>query len=202
MGNPLPMARGRRTSRIAGALLAFGLTLLPLLALYAYRPIHVGVAWADERSFLPILQFKPLPRPEAQSRPVLKPIQNAKAQVSPEPLPFGKPSENPPALMPATIGLPPAASAEPDPAMAPASAPLRLDRSVIRTAAQAAKTDLQTMAEASGTYIGDKPISQAEKLAKGVARSEKPDCFGPQTGGAGLLAVVIIPIMVMTDKCK
>jgi hypothetical protein len=185
-----------------GGLLAFALTLAPLLAMYVYRPARLDTALADERSFLPVLLFKPLPRPVARLEPVVKPAQKARARDLPEPVAADKADERPPALEPAPITVPSTASMAPA-AVTPASAALlRLDASVIRNAAQAGKTNLQKMAEASGTYIGDKPQSAAEKMAKGVASTEKPDCMSSKTAGFGLLAVFVIPYQVMADKCK
>ncbi|MEK8047629.1 hypothetical protein [Ideonella margarita] len=86
------------------------------------------------------------------------------------------------------------------PAASSASAPaLRLDASVIRAANQASKSRFQQMAEASGAYAGDAPVTEREKLEAGVAQAVKPGCMA---AGGSLIAIFTIPIALATDKCR
>ncbi len=90
------------------------------------------------------------------------------------------------------------------PAAAPAASsasapPLRLDASVIRAANQASKSRFQQMAEASGAYAGDAPVTEREKLEAGVAQAVKPGCMA---AGGSLIAIFTIPIALATDKCR
>ncbi|MFO1288631.1 MAG: hypothetical protein U1F49_20220 [Rubrivivax sp.] len=80
-----------------------------------------------------------------------------------------------------------------------ASAPLRLDASVLRRAAIDSKSEVRALAEASGTYVGDAPLSGQERLAQGVARTGKPDCLRQ---GGSLLDVFVIAFQAFGDKCK
>ena len=84
---------------------------------------------------------------------------------------------------------------------AAASAPLNLDAQVIRSANLASKSDVRKMAEASGSYIGNQPISDTEKQSRAIARSAKEDCLGPNSGGS-LLSVLVIVYMAASSKCK
>jgi hypothetical protein len=80
---------------------------------------------------------------------------------------------------------------------------LRLDGSVIREASRASRSAVQQMAEASGRPAGDAPVGADQKLADGVARSVKPDCFPPGgAAGAGLLAPFVSAYLIATDKCR
>lgn len=95
-------------------------------------------------------------------------------------------------------GIAVAAESTPPPKDA-ASAPLRLDASVLRRAASDSKSEIRTLAEASGTYVGDAAMSGQERLAQGVARTAKPDCLRQ---GGSLLDVFVIAFQAFGDKCK
>jgi hypothetical protein len=82
-----------------------------------------------------------------------------------------------------------------------ASAPLRLDGSVVREASRASRSPVHQMAEASGRPAGDAPVGADQKLADGVARSVKPECF-PAGGTAGLLSPLYSAYLIATDKCR
>lgn len=92
------------------------------------------------------------------------------------------------------------AAAAPVPPRA-ASAPLRLDGSVIREANRASRSTVHQMAEASGRPAGDEPVGASQRLADGVAKSVKPDCF-PPGGTAGLLSPLYSAYLIATDKCR
>ena len=83
----------------------------------------------------------------------------------------------------------------------PASAPIKIDLATIRAANRASKSAVRNMAETSGTYFGDEPSSQSEKLSGAIARTAKEDCLGPNAGGS-LLSIFVIPYMAATGKCK
>jgi hypothetical protein len=81
----------------------------------------------------------------------------------------------------------------------PASAPLRLDGSVLREAAGQSKSAVQQMADASGQPPDTQRATASEKLAAGVERTVKPDCLAP---GASLLELPIRLFQAATAKCK
>ena len=83
----------------------------------------------------------------------------------------------------------------------PASAPLNLEPSVLRSAAQASKGELRKLAESSGAYAGDEPKSQSEALAGAVASTARPDCLAPNENGS-LLSVFVIAYEAANGKCK
>ncbi|MFO1298106.1 MAG: hypothetical protein U1F25_17680 [Rubrivivax sp.] len=76
---------------------------------------------------------------------------------------------------------------------------MRLDASVLRRAASDSKSEVRALAEASGAYVGDAPLSGQERLAQGVARTGKPDCLRQ---GGSLLDVFVIAFQAFGDKCK
>jgi hypothetical protein len=88
----------------------------------------------------------------------------------------------------------------PAPARA-ASAPLRLDRSVVREASRISRSAVQQMAEAAGQTAGDAPVSASERLAESVARTVKPDCL-PPGGSYGLLNLPVAAFLMATDTCR
>lgn len=113
----------------------------------------------------------------------------------------GWPAEAPPSTTANTAGAP---AGLPVPVPAPAraaSAPLRLDRSVVREASRTSRSSVQQMAEAAGQTAGDAPVSGSERLADSVARTVKPDCLPP--GGAyGLLTPLVAAYKMATDTCR
>ena len=113
----------------------------------------------------------------------------------------GWPAEAPPS----TVATPAGAPAGP-PVLVPvpvraASAPLRLDRSVVREASRASRSSVQQMAEAAGQTAGDAPVSGSERLADSVARTVKPDCL-PPGGTYGLLTPLVAAYKMATDTCR
>jgi hypothetical protein len=83
----------------------------------------------------------------------------------------------------------------------PASAPLKLDAATIRAANHASKSEVMKMAAISGTYIGDDPVSESEKLTGAIARTAKEDCLGPKAGGS-LLSLFVIAYQAAKGECK
>jgi hypothetical protein len=81
----------------------------------------------------------------------------------------------------------------------PASAPLRLDGSVLRHAAGESKSAVQQLADASGRSPDTQRASVTEKLAAGVQRTGKPDCLAP---GASLLDLPVRIYQAATSRCK
>jgi hypothetical protein len=57
------------------------------------------------------------------------------------------------------------------------------------------------MAALSGTYIGDDPVSESEKLAGAIAQTAKEDCLGPNASGS-LLSIFAIAYRAAKGKCK
>jgi hypothetical protein len=100
-------------------------------------------------------------------------------------------AEEPPAAAGITVGAPARA----------ASAPLRLDRSVVREASRASRSSVQQMAEAAGQRAGDAPVSGSERLAESVARTVKPDCL-PAGGTYGLFTPLVAAYKMATDTCR
>jgi hypothetical protein len=112
----------------------------------------------------------------------------------------------------ATAGSPAPAASSPETsstaaavaAVAPAraaSAPLRLDRSVVREASRASRSSVQQMGEAAGQTAGDAPVSGSERLAESVARTVKPDCL-PPGGTYGLFTPLVAAYKLATDTCR
>jgi hypothetical protein len=83
----------------------------------------------------------------------------------------------------------------------PASAPLRLDRHVVREASRASRSAVQQMAEASGQPAGDGPVGADQRLADSVARTVKPDCL-PPGGTHGLFTPLVAAYRMATDTCR
>ena len=81
----------------------------------------------------------------------------------------------------------------------PASVPLRLDLKALREASRASKSEARLMAEASGAYFGDAPVSKQEQFADAVAKTAKPPCVGP---GGSLLSIFVIAYKVAKDECR
>ncbi len=55
------------------------------------------------------------------------------------------------------------------------------------------------MAENSGAYIGDQPLSKEQQLGRDIQETAKPDCLTP---GGHLLSIFVIAYQVARDKCK
>ena len=156
-------------------------------------------------------------RPSASAAPVPATPAAAGAAAGPDPQAARREPAEPvaPAVGPlagANAGSPAPAASSPDTnsaaaavaAVAPArtaSAPLRLDRSVVREASRASRSSVQQMAEAAGQTAGDAPVSGSERLAESVARTVKPDCL-PPGGTYGLFTPFVAAYKLATDTCR
>ena len=84
-----------------------------------------------------------------------------------------------------------------------ASAPLRLDRSVLREAARASRSEVARMADASGTPLGDGPRGRDERLAAEVASTARPDCLPLSNPGGDLLLTPLLALAgKLSGKCR
>jgi hypothetical protein len=81
----------------------------------------------------------------------------------------------------------------------PASAPLHLDRSVMRQAVGDSKSAVQQLADASGQALDTQRATASEALAAGVQRAVKPDCLAP---GSSLLDLPVRIYQAATARCK
>ena len=174
--------------------------------------------------FLPFLQEARVLR--VQSSPPLQIVQVAlpRASVTSPPAKTSTGAARPSSIAPpavprrqATVGQsqPELELAAPSPQVAPeppfvssltapepsgqASAPMVLDGKVLRTAAQAAKSDARRLAEGSGAYFGDMRPSREEQLASAISRSGKEECLRK---GDSLLSVFAIAYEVAAGKCR
>ncbi len=117
-----------------------------------------------------------------------------------------KPPSGRAAAIPATAAISPPAQAPvasdtpsitpPEP---PASAPLRLDGSVLRQAAGQSKSAVQQLADGSGNSLDTPRATASEKLAAGVESAVKPDCLAP---AVSLLDLPIRIFQAATQRCK
>lgn len=57
------------------------------------------------------------------------------------------------------------------------------------------------MAAISGTYVGNDPVSESEKLAGAIAQTAKGDCLGPN-GSGSLLSIFAIAYRATKGKFK
>jgi hypothetical protein len=156
-------------------------------------------------------------RPSASAAPLPAMPAATRASAGPDPQAARREPAEPVApvvgpLAGATAGSPAPAASSPDTnsaaaavaAVAPArtaSAPLRLDRSVVREASRASRSSVQQMAEAAGQTAGDAPVSGSERLAESVARTVKPDCL-PPGGTHGLFTPFVAAYKLATDTCR
>lgn len=200
--------RGERTAwrvgsiqRIAGSALAILFTFLPLALLYRQHGPRSAAFPSEQLVYVPLLSDA-RPADVEEATPVAAPRKREPEKKRRA----RRPSESSPYPAPATPqpfarAGPPAPNAEPVPRPPPriASAPLRLDASVIRAAVHSGKSQVMRLAETSGAYFGDDPVSQTDKLGSAVARTAKPDCIRP---GGSLLSIFVIAYEVARSKCS
>jgi hypothetical protein len=182
--------------------LASVLTLAPLLALQSSSFVNLApnppekITYLSLHSSLP--STKKLELAVAPAKPRITASESRRAvprQATPTP---AKSDSSAPAAI--------HESPQPQPTVAevpklPASAPIRLDAATIRVANQASKSEVNKMAEVSGTYIGDDPASESEKLGGEIKRIAKEDCLAPNPGGS-ILSVLAIAYQAARSKCK
>jgi hypothetical protein len=85
--------------------------------------------------------------------------------------------------------------------LAATSAPIQIDEKLILQSAQDGKSNFRKLVEASGTYAGDTPKTESEKLGQAVDAATKPDCFD-RSGAASLFSIPIMIYRAAKDKCK
>lgn len=191
--------------RLAAAAVSVAVTAAVLLLFTSVRPWRVAppAAWPEGRAVLFTLLSPSLsPRLAAPSP------SPARAAIPPEGRGAVPPSEQATAIGTTEAaaltprvpdGLPAAAAAGPaiDAPAAAASAPLRLDRAVLREAARASRSAVGRMADASGTPLGDSVVGRDERLAGDVARSVRRECLPLSNPGGDLL---MTPLMALAGK--
>jgi hypothetical protein len=189
----------RRTFALA---LAAVLTLAPLFALH-FRGSGSKAPTSPER--ISYLDFPSSPPSAKELAPAFVPAkpriaasENRRAQ-GPKAMPQPADSDSSgPAAIHETQQVQAAVIETPE---LPASAPIRLDAATIRAANHASKSEVRKMAAVSGTYVGDDPVSESDKLAGAITRIAKEDCLAPNPGGS-ILSVLVIVYQAARSKCK
>ncbi len=82
-----------------------------------------------------------------------------------------------------------------------ASAPLRLDSSVLRAAAAQSRSAIGRMAEASETYLPTTQSSRSATLQAGVATAAKPACIAANETGS-LLSMPYLAFAAFAQLCR
>jgi hypothetical protein len=187
-----------RSSQIAASVLAFTLTALPLIGLYLFRSQTASLESPTRTTFIPILTVRSQVCPASEQRgrkagKVRARVRAASTQSVDDYSPVSPTDSEQVSRAPESGSVIP-----PD---VQSSGPMRLDASVVERAARASKSEIRRMADASGAYIGDKPIAQSERLASSMARSAKPDCLAPNSGGS-VLSIFVIAYMAAAEKCN
>jgi hypothetical protein len=190
-------ARRSRFSRLASFAAACTLSVALLMMM---TPAGVRITeppFAAGAVSIVMLQQRPLSEPSPMRAIDPRPREGSRNPPSRRTaaIPAATAIAQPPAQAPIADGT--ASITPPEP---PASAPLRLDGSVLRQAAGESKSAVQQMADASGQSPDTQRASAAEKLATGVQRTGKPDCLAP--GGGDLRETVARIYQTITAKCK
>ena len=199
------MQSGRTFTQRAFALaLATALTFGPLLALHFGRQPSTTESTTERVSYLSLLQAPSVPHDltkppiEKKARQLVSSPEETRATAST----YQSNSSTLDSITLDTVQSISAVKVEaPERSELPASAPIELDLATIRAANRASKSNVRNLAESSGTYFGDQPLSKTEKLANAVTRTAKEDCLGPNPGGS-LLSVIDIALKAARDKCK
>lgn len=190
--------------RAFALLLAAVLTLGPLLALQVGRAPRDPLSSAAPVAYLS-LRLPPAKPVDKTEVPPRAPSRPRRVDLGP-----GVPAEAPIAMPPTiteelpTVKASEAAAPQADLAAArqqPASSPIQLDASTIRSAVRASRSELRKMAEASGAHLGPAPVPGSQALAMAIAETAKEDCVAPDAGGS-LLSVFIIPYKAIRGQCK
>jgi hypothetical protein len=190
-------ARPSRFSRLASFAAACALSVALLMMM---TPAGVRITeppFAAGAVGIVMLQQRPLSEPSPMRATDPRPRERSRSPPSRRTaaIPAATAIAQPAAQAPIADGM--ASITPPEP---PASAPLRLDGSVLRQAAGESKSAVQQMADASGQSPDTQRPSAAEKLATGVQRTGKPDCLAP--GGGDLRETVARIYQTITAKCK
>ncbi|WP_395008905.1 hypothetical protein [Undibacterium sp.] len=75
----------------------------------------------------------------------------------------------------------------------------KYDSASVRQAYEASKTDIQKMAEKSGTTLEDPKLTKHDKFQQAANRAAKPDCLRQ---GGSILSLFVVAYQVATDHCK
>ncbi len=76
---------------------------------------------------------------------------------------------------------------------------LKYDSASVRQAYEASKSDIQKMAEKSGTPLEDPKLTKHDKFQQAANRAAKPDCLRQ---GGSILSLFVVAYQVATDHCK
>ena len=196
--HPLPHQRA------LGALAAVALTIGPVVMMWM-QPVGPSRVQGSEGPHAVLYltwtarSETTTPQPVVSRRPpaaVLSPSVTAQTSLpSNAPVTSSAPTSitsNPP-LTQALPADAPAATASAPPALLP------LDAATLRRAQQAAKGEVQKMAEASGQRLDSLGPSASDKLNEAVAQSTQPECLG---AGGSLLQAFVIAYWVVNHKCR
>lgn len=133
-----------------------------------------------------------LPRPSIPYRPQgTASVQTSDPTALDRALPMA--GQNATAITAAEAHVPAASQAQ-----GPRGAP-DLSPAVVSRAISQSRGGIRSMAEASGAYIGDAPLSPAQRLSRDTERAGKEDCLRE---GSGLLSALTILYERATDKCS
>jgi hypothetical protein len=188
-------ARPSRFSRLASLAAACALSVALFMMM---TPTGVRIAEPPfAAGAVSIVMLQQRPPPELSALPATGPRLREESRKPPPRRNAAIPATTPTAQpAQAPVAADTASITPPEP---PASAPLRLDGSVLRQAASESKSAVQQMADASGQSPDTQHASAAEKLAAGVQRTGKPDCLAP---GASLLDLPVRIYQAATSRCK
>lgn len=79
------------------------------------------------------------------------------------------------------------------------TARFKYDSATIRQAYEASKSDIQKLAEKSGTSLEDPKASKHDRFQQAANRAAKPDCLRQ---GGSILSLFVVAYQVVTDHCK
>ena len=193
--HPLPHQRA------LGALAAVTLTIGPVVMMWM-QPVGSSRVQGSEGPHA-VLYLTWTARPEtATPQPVVSQGPSA-VGLSPPVAAQSSLSSNAPVTSSAITSITPLTQAPPtDAPAATASAPpalLPLDAATLRRVQQAAKSEVQRMAEANGQRLDSLGPSASDKLNEAVAQSTQPECLG---GGGSLLQAFVMAYWVVNNKCR
>ena len=75
----------------------------------------------------------------------------------------------------------------------------KYDSTSARQAYEASKSDIQKLAEKSGTTLADPKLTKHDKFQQAANRAAKPDCLRQ---GGSILSLFVVAYQVATDHCK
>ncbi|MBC3872129.1 hypothetical protein [Undibacterium flavidum] len=80
-----------------------------------------------------------------------------------------------------------------------ATARYKYDSASVKLAYEASKSDIQKLAEKSGTSLEDPKTSKHDRFQQAANRAAKPDCLRQ---GGSILSLFVVAYQVATDHCK